>query len=577
MSPNPKNNSPVTPQSGNGESTNPPNPNLEELIQDALSAMLAKLTFDPSGDNGDGNSRENDSDSSMKTRLHALPTELLVEIAKQLQPKDQIRIAYIYPELFLNANRVNIFVADAIEQLAIPTYLESTAESPRPLILHAISERLLSVAEIGCVLDIYEEVAIARGFDRHVFLNSAFPDNRPANVPDNGLTRDEYSPLHVAVEAGNRDLVKYLVERGADTHQAVASRVCMATGKVTPFQYALVVGCHFLRKEMDDIALDLAPYSPETTAFTTNSAQITMEHFEVSHELMHSFCGGLDRVALLLLERFWQLEGVDYTLPNVEHLLNATLLRVLDDSVPVPRAVRYMLEKRAPYFWVDFESLTEEAAFVGGSDINAIVTLRYELEESKDSLQATMTTMSRLASSDQNSFMFRQLFRVLLEANHQTGQFVSLHSTIAARDEAYQNRQFVLESMDPARFRGLDISLTIDHRDYATLKFITNSLAKAGTLADVVSKGKELNFALEMSNFVAAAHLLSVGVDPSRVTQANRDRVKTISDSIVAGGILDIIHFVFKNDSELQGVPNPGDEGEARRILDSIFSRLLLN
>ncbi len=116
----------------------------------------------------------------------------------------------------MNSDRFHVFYEDAHHQLiAIPTWIhepERIERGRRPLILVAIAH-MFSVNQIRHILDRYEGFCRASQIDPHAFLNSTFPDNRPADLPplsprSRNRMRSVFS-FHVAVLFRRRDIVKY--------------------------------------------------------------------------------------------------------------------------------------------------------------------------------------------------------------------------------------------------------------------------------------------------------------------------------------------------------------------------------
>ncbi|KAI0425899.1 hypothetical protein F5Y09DRAFT_346217 [Xylaria sp. FL1042] len=301
--------------------------------------------------------------------LQTLPPELLLQIAANLSPADKIRAAFALPEVFLTQN-LHIFYYDAERHLNIRSDKPPSTkkeESRSPLVIEAIGAHL-GTDYIGRILGFCEEQCIRRGVWPDIFLNSCFPDNRPADSPPASpttahLRRNVIPPLHAAVKFQYPEAIGYLLQWGADVNQVYAFDEVM---DVNPLQYALALVAKKYQQplaadvvyhplddtKLEDIALELLDRYPSLSAYADDLRNLSLD-------MTLALNGGLERVALHLLKR---VENQANTLnPQLlQRCQNMVLDYVIHQRFRMPQLLKYILERGACY--------EETRSFINGVD-----------------------------------------------------------------------------------------------------------------------------------------------------------------------------------------------------------------
>ncbi|KAI0518081.1 hypothetical protein F5B22DRAFT_654400 [Xylaria bambusicola] len=540
------------------------------------------------------------------TNLQSMPTEVLIEIAKAMSPADRVSAAFAYPDLFINSNRYHVFYDDAIAQLAIPTYILSGPEHNRqPLLLEAISHGY-SVEQIGFLLDLYEEVCVASNVDRHTFLNSSFPDNRPegyqppspppnpenpeSNTPVPVMVRNLFSPLHVAIASQRLDIVRYLMQRGADLEHIVTRPTLVA---LTPLQYALnhlsptqaffAALSQSQRDILMEIASEILNHSPNLSAYTTSLV-------ELSREMFLAMRAGAESIVLTLLER--AAPPIDLPLDATQRLQtvrNRALQCLARSQRPMPRALLHVLNEGA--VWDHRHGSATGAAIEANNVQHAVISLRWEIVNNSSTLAHSIQRICR-ATSGANIAIVQALVQVLVEYNQEEAQLRVLLSAMnnVARNEVLADGQ----SMRDMVLRTIPLNDTalrfaICFRDRSTTahmvrmfvergRSIDDRLPRDSLLAPPACPGHwfetPLTYALALNNYCAASQLLSFGASPSRVPANIRHRVRTVRHRINSGMISHIEDFLFQIMDTLIDGSRPTIE-EAREALGYVFAKML--
>ncbi|KAI0459033.1 hypothetical protein F5B21DRAFT_526883 [Xylaria acuta] len=565
-----------------------------------IKAMLALAMMATPGNNEIAGSSSNPLNPT--TFFDSLPTELLIQISEALPVEDRIRTALTYPQLFMNDNRLNLFTRDAYYQLDIRTYrtcnvppaawLDRVRQLRQPLLFDAILPQSgsFTVDEIELILKQYEKVCIDNSIDPNTFLNCVFPDLRPANVPppSNGPhSLDLMSPLHVAVEAGRDDIVQYFIQRGADVNRT--AWYWRANRSVTPFEFGVEFRASLMfntlvdrarTRMIEEIILMLAYTSP-ITAYTVE--------FQTSREMDLALLTGNDRLALLLLQRFENLDNIDRTSDRYQVVRNRVLELALTRPLPMPQTIRFMLDHGGNFRFINrpvMRSVTLESALRGGNEENSIAALQWEIQtQAGELIQLTIGTLARLATRDANYIMLRPLANEFIRHNHYRGQSELLSYSIVAGENSSQIRGSLLHSVRDDALDGVPLRVAIRYRDRNAVAFILKSMLRRGQSIDeplpmeqgVTNIGHWFNtpltYALSQENYFEAATLLSLGANPNQVPPNIRHRVRVIRDRINAGYIVDTPFFIFRG-LNLNAYLGPIAQ-EAQWALDHVFSRLL--
>ncbi|KAI1310700.1 hypothetical protein F5Y03DRAFT_403064 [Xylaria venustula] len=540
--------------------------------------------------------------------LETLPTELLIRIVRQLSPADQIKIAFVVPHLFMNSDRFHIFFDDANYQLNIPTYSSNTSPEKLdqwPLILEAIASRV-SLEQIGRMLDLYEELCIARQVDPHVFLNSDFPDNRPSSMagPDTPMVlRNLLTPLHVAIVFQRKDVIQHLIDRGANIRQEVLG--ISGRNSLNPLQYAILListwerrfdeASPFLKFICEDIALGLLlTYFPEVSAYTD-------DHQALTPEMRDALLGGSDRLVTLFLERAETSanEFDDVARLARQNLRNLVLERILNSGFPMPDALRYILRSGA--------QITQTISFLNGTwdsmtfagvmnqqVEHAAIGFRWEWETGSQTLHAAAQFLLGLTASDAFLHLVLPLAQVLIDLNDVDNQVHLLVNSIKAGQEAFQIRNWLLSNTKAAG--GVALRFSIILRDRTSTAFIIERFIRAGENIDAQLPlnsphspannvddphrfpywyANALTFSLAERNYHSAAQLLSVGAAASLVPTNIKHRVRKTRDRLSSGLILNPVHYIFKG-IEMPDGSEP-TKHEAIQAFTYVFTHILDN
>ncbi len=531
--------------------------------------------------------------------LQSLPPELLIQIARELSPEDKIATAFAFPDHFMNPNRYHIFYDDAARQLEIPTYISvsNLVEQERsPLVLAAISNNF-SVDQIRHILDLYEEVSRARKVDPHVFLNSAFPNNRPADLPPPSpdsveITRNVLSPLHTAVAANRLDVVRYLIQRGANLNQTIAN---INFPNSNPLQYALdrvaSWGTYYRtfdpdrNSALEDIALELAYHSPALSSYNEDLEELT-------REMQVAIQGGRERIALHLLEK----EKENTLLDDVsrQNLRNRVLQQILGNhrGNSMPQTLRYILEDGARYKETQhymnsiYINMIEEALASMNLE-HAVICYTWEIETNAETMPTSNHFVCMYAREDTSLDIVQALARVLVELNQEETQTLVLMNAIYGTQDSFATRRWLLANTNA--INGVTLRFATCFRDRTTTAFIIQRLIDSGRSIDEELPANTpfsprpadagswfntpLTYALSQQNYHAAAQLLSLGADPNMVPPNIRHRIRLTRDRMNTGRIDNVVQFIFPG-IELGDGTWP-TQGETFQAVSYVFSRLL--
>ncbi|KAI0864606.1 hypothetical protein F4860DRAFT_529172 [Xylaria cubensis] len=531
----------------------------------------------------------------------SLPTELLIKISDASAAEDRIRLALIYPHLFMNDNRLNIFTVDAYHQLNVRTYvlcelprdewLECIRTLQHPLILDAISPESgsFSVDQIDLILKQYEKVCIDNQIDSQAFLNFVFPDRRPANVPPPEISLDPQAlrcPLHMAVEAGRSDLVQLLIQRGADVNRVF--RQPNTDNLLTPFQWGITFGASqtFGSLGLSRVRVLQVEEALLGLAHTSTIAAYTAD-FEVTRVTTNSIIAGMDGLALLLLERGETIINSNRNSDRHQISRNGVLQLILTGPFPMPRTIRFLLDHGGNFRFIDrpVTMSVTATALPSGIEENILTALRWELETEAQELNLAISELSLLATRDENLHILRPLANEFISHNHRLGQTQLLGYSIIAGTNAPLTREFLLNAVGNEVLDGEALRVAIRYRDRNTASRILQSMSLRGESIDgtlPLSEGDPnighwvntpLTYALAQENYFEAATLLSIGADPNQIPPNIRHRVRVVRDRINAGHITDIAFFVFRG-LNIDAYPVPVLR-EAEWSLNYVFSRLL--
>ncbi|KAI0438392.1 hypothetical protein F4803DRAFT_555060 [Xylaria telfairii] len=552
---------------------------------------------------GNANAGSVSTSPSPATYFDVLPTEILLIISEELYEPDRIRLALTLPQVFMNSNRLNVFVVDCVHQLNIRTYrlahlppavwLDHVRRLRHPLILDAIHPDEgdhFRVDEIEIILNEYETECTANGIDPHAFLNSVFPDHRPADVPppSNGpYTLDLMTPLHMAVEAGRVDVVQYLIRRGADPRQTCFFWVANASR--TPLQRGIDLAAQLTVSpdrtqslRIEDAALELARFST-TTAYEPNS--------DLTEDMRRAVFACCDRLVLLFLQRYQNLDNVDRSSDSFQTARNELLSLVLTSMHPMPQTISYMLANGGNFRFINrnvWVSVTSEALGGGnpfniiGNPVNIATALEWELETHAPELHDAINSLYGLATDDTNIDVVRMAANVLIRRQYLHGQSRLLHASIVAGPNAAHTREYLLNAVSSDLLDGHNLRAAIQSRDSRTAGFIRQSMLSRGqSIDDPLTTARDLGhvgywfhspltFSLTSNNYLEAAILLSLGADINRIPAAVRQQVSVVRDRIITGDIENPAAFVYNTLD-----PHALDVNAAELALSYVFARLL--
>ncbi|KAI0429342.1 hypothetical protein F5Y09DRAFT_356990 [Xylaria sp. FL1042] len=550
--------------------------------------------------------------------LQTMPPEILTNISYQMDPEEKLVMAFNFPELFMNSGRFHVFIDDAHYQLNIPTWIPVEYEAElcrRPLFQYVIAYHY-SLDQVRQVLGFYQEVASRRQFNPYVFINCDFPDNSPQNLqplaprPQSPMTdlsdspeseeteilevhrRNILGPLHVAIGYQRLDVIRYLIEQGANVHQSL-------WGEFSPLQQALrLVGRweeHFTKFDQErnagyeSIARELLNHHPTLSAYEEGTQEMTYE-FELA------LMGRLERIVLLLLERAEdENDGLDDQAKQLRQASRVVMLdRMLMFQLSMPQALRYILEHGARYthtmtFITGAYGSITDAALANRVIENALVAFRWEIETRDATLPASVAAITALTTLDYNIDMIQSFTQVAVELNYLEAQQRFLLNAMHAGSNAPKTRQWLLENTNAADAVALRYAILLFDKTSTT--FIIHRLIQLWKDVDEPlpydshhspapppdgSSGywfqTALTFALATQNYDAAAQLLSVGASPAAVPPNIRHRVRVLRDRINAG-MDDPAFFVYG------GVVTPDgsepDRVEAGHILSYVFLCML--
>ncbi|KAI0813141.1 hypothetical protein GGR55DRAFT_639396 [Xylaria sp. FL0064] len=556
--------------------------------------------------------------------LQTLPTEILANIIYQMDPEDKIRMAFNFPNLFMNSGRFHVFIDDAHRQLNIKTWVPMQEEfkaRSRPL-FHDVIAYSYDLERIRQALDFYQEVASRRLVSKNVFLDSDFPVDTPQSLPpvpvpspqsaatdppsspesrgskivDILSRRQVFGPLHIAIGCRRLDVVRYLLEQGARPHHSL-------WGEDSPLRMTLsfVVGWpqYFVRfdperkAEHAKIAFELAKHCPTFSAYDRDN----QGNQGLTQEFDMALISGLEPIVLLLLERGEaENDELDDQARQIRQASKDAMLdRMLYVRWPVPQALRLMLERGSRFthcraFIIGTAgSLTEAALGEFGSIENALVAFRWEIETQDPTLLASVSALTALAVSDSNIDKVKRFTRVAVELNYREAQQRFLLNAMHAGEDAVKTCEWLLENTSAGDAVALRYAILLF--DTISAGSIIRRLVDLGqdidaplpltshhspTLPPEGSCGywyeSALTFALSTRNYHAAAQLLSAGATPEVVPPNVRHRVRVVRDRINAGIIDNPAFYVYRVVLEDGTVPIGA---ETDRTLNYVFARML--
>ncbi|KAI1158299.1 hypothetical protein F5B18DRAFT_102078 [Nemania serpens] len=535
--------------------------------------------------------------------LELLPNEILLQVAQLMDPQDRIVAALAYPDLFMNSSRVNIFAVDAYEQLSLGAYKHTwdhNLQTRWPLIIEAIASDLFGPDDIGRILDTYEAVCVNRGDDPHVFLNLAFRDNSLARFQFRfHFGNDVYdicSPFHAAVYMCRKDIIDCLIGRGANP---IISASLLRSH--SPYEYATKLfrntnkGEILRRCTLEDIAIQLSSTSPNT-AYKSDLS-------DVSPEMYLATDGGMDRLGLHLLKRFQDSDQAgsvdgDMLRNNQENLLTQCIC----GGRAMPRMIRRLFElgvncrgnSMCGRIGIDYGdsvpfSHCNMALVYYYQGANASAILRWEIETEgaqtpREEVFYSIATIANFARDDRVLEVVRDLARILVELGHIEGQQRLLWYSIEGGQKSYATRKWLLNNL--AAVDAITLRHAICYRDRDTAEFIIARMLNRGESIDEKLEGRRdedpgpdiwyetpLTIALAQEDYQAAANLLTLGADPSKVPANIRHRICDIQSRIRIGHITDLVKFALRNRTSSD--ETSPTEAEARATLEFVFERLL--
>ncbi|KAI1173533.1 hypothetical protein F4777DRAFT_580881 [Nemania sp. FL0916] len=515
--------------------------------------------------------------------LDALPDELLLNIVSHLPVPDRIKLAFAYPNLFMNSSRVDIFILDAQEQLRLGTK-SAIFVDPNPL-LSSVIKGGYSVNSIHLVLDRYEAVSRSRHYDPNTFLNP--------NFFGFAFGTTLHSPLHAAVEACRLDIVQYLIQRGADPNRAVTGPQPFSTKKMTAFEYALkirrdkwievqstgVLPDQSIRDDLEDIALELAKHNA-FGAFINDPPAI---HREMSNAIEE----GAECLALFLEDVL--VAAANNNVANTPMASRGPALLsqqapgsnnppqglLPNNNMPQPARVR-----RRQSFTPSYSSSSVGDWSDPGPDVGPAAA---------DYTSRDVHKIATLAQLDTNINEVRQFVSVMIEKHSIAHLQRVLIYAIHAGQDAFQTREWLFANATIA-IDGSILRHAVVVRDRRAMTRVVESMVSRGISIDerlptsdagAILRGGEpawletpLTLALMDRNYIAASVLLAHGADPSRVPTNIRHRVRKVRERVRSGYIDDVQKYIDRG-----LVPGDGYYAPSRleylRAASYVFERVL--
>ncbi|KAJ8126653.1 hypothetical protein O1611_g6985 [Lasiodiplodia mahajangana] len=426
-------------------------------------------------------------------RFDLLPTELLVEIYNQLPTYDKLRLAYTYPHLFANSDRINVFYLDVLGQMRIPPHtrvgMEEEAER-RPLLLAAI-ELGFSVDVIRNILDHYEAICRAEGIDFNILLNCSFPD-KPEDISlpatpsssdgdDDNMADDDddedldrppthkreiWSPLHVAISHGLFDVAELLISRGANIHRVVDVLFgfeaehryqyqmlrTMTLIPMNPFHLALDAATNSWLNfttidpardaEMRRLARRLGELTQRDVPFTAYQPDLQL----ASSDILSLIAGDIEEPYIVTEAHLIEmLES-----PEVGGIwaLDRILTYSLRSRRPLPNLIRWLRAHHGyspryrgdTAFWFTLENLRNVE--------NVVEVYRWDLQHGRFELRFNTMRIMQLVYQEQNFGLLQRLTQLIIGSDYDYGHQLLLW---AALDVGSYTRvgQWLLEAITP--------------------------------------------------------------------------------------------------------------------------------
>ncbi|KAI1345842.1 hypothetical protein F5Y01DRAFT_320380 [Xylaria sp. FL0043] len=526
-------------------------------MPDPVGPLTAPMTS--TGNNNDNNA----AGSREPVTLKSLPPELLLEIADLLSPEDRITAAFTLPEVFLTQD-LHIFYYDAERHLNLPSRDPDSTEQEDdslPLVINAIRGKC-DTHRIGRILDFYEAQCIRYGLGPEVFLNSAFPNNRPADSASARPTRapgtrNVIPPLHAALEILDPTIIRYLLKRGADVNQVYETEISGEMQKVNPLQYVLSYDAFPSewpsREEMDwreSIALELLDHYPSLSPYMHDLQNL-------SREMELALRQGFQNIALRLVKRAEEpADGLDPQ--RLQTARNMVLDHVIQSIMRMPQLLRYILERGARY--EQTESFTHrvyhsiyDAARDARNCEHMTVAVRWEAEMESPHLGRSMELMSQDSRHDTCDKRLWAGVQGLAEAKHADGLTFIFVNALLGEHEAHTNRSELLQNSNDMLLNGVVIRFCIFFRDRTSLGTMLGRLADLGRSSEIDEyidqdhilapppehaqgfSGTPLTYALVQQSYAAASDLLTFGANPDLVPNNMRHRLRAVEDSLAKG------------------------------------------